>query len=242
MKKKLLAMLLVLSCVCVPVAGCGSDKKEASEDKKTEASADKEDKKAEDTEKEEKKEEEKKIVLERGTIEDGTYKNEAFGVSFPISEQMIVCTDEQIAQTLNLGQDLLEDGTKFTAENMEEAMEGAMYDTIILFSDNSSNMSVIYEDMEKSQGITINEDQYAKAVANMLSSMTTMNYTVGEVEKQNIGGTEFTAMTVSTDQFTQKYFIHKVDNYMIEFIFTYTDDTEQEVNDFIATISYEEPK
>ena len=31
---------------------------------------------------------------------------------------------------------------------MEDVMEGALYDTIILFSDNSSSVSVIYEDMD----------------------------------------------------------------------------------------------
>ena len=48
-------------------------------------------------------------------------------------------------------------------------------------------------------------------------------------------------MTSKTCQYQQTYCIHKVGNYMIEFIFTYTDATEQEVNNFISQIAFESP-
>ena len=109
--------------------------------------------------------------MKRGTIADGMYKNETFGVSFPVASNMIVCTDEQIAQTLDLGTEFLEDEKTYTAETMEDVMEGALYDTIILFSDNSSSVSVIYEDMDKADSIGITEEQYLKAVGNSLAAL-----------------------------------------------------------------------
>lgn len=232
MKKKILAMCLALSLVCVQFAACGSDDNKDS-DKKTEATSDKKDSKEE-------KKEEKKLKAERGTIEDGVYKNESMGVSFPVADNMIVCSDEQIAETLNIGSDMISDQTKYTAEDMEEAMEGAMYDTIILFSDNSSNVSVIYEDLDKSQAVSLDEEQYLKALSNNLESMN-MGYEVGEISKQDIGGTEFSALTATTSGLTQEYCLHQVGNYMIEFIFTYTDASKEEVENFISTITFESP-
>ncbi len=236
MKKRILAICLALSLVCVQFAACGSDDNKDS-DKKTETTSDKKDSKEE---KKEEKKEDKKLKAERGTVENGVYKNESMGVSFPVAENMIVCSDEQIAQTLNIGSDMITDQTKYTAEDMEEAMEGAMYDTIILFSDNSSNVSVIYEDMDKSQAISLDEEQYLKALANNLESMG-MGYEVGEITKQDIGGTEFSALTATASGMTQKYCLHQVGNYMIEFIFTYTDASQAEVENFISTITFESP-
>lgn len=241
MKKKFLALFLVLSFACMQVVGCGSDEKKDTSEKKTEAVDDKEDKEDKEDKKEEKKEEEKKIEAKRGTIADGVYTNESFGISFPVASNMIACTDEQIAQTLSLGTDMIAEEGTYSVEDMEEAMQGALYDTILLFSDNSSNVSVIYEDMDKSQAISLDEEQYLKALANNLESMTSMGYEIGETSTQNISGTEFASLTATASGFTQKYCLHQVGNYMIEFIFTYTDASQQEVEDFISSITFENP-
>ena len=236
MKKKIAAMLVIMSLACIQLAGCGQEEKKTEDNKKTETVESKTEKKSETkkdnkkTEKKDSNETDKKITdVKRGTIADGMYKNESFGVSFPVASNMIACTDEQIAQTLNLGTDFLENQETYTAETMEDVMEGALYDTIILFSDNSSSVSVIYEDMDKADSISITEEQYLKAVGNSLTSLN-MGYEVEEPTTQDIGGTEFASMTSKTSQYQQTYCIHKVGNYMIEFIFTYTDATEQEVN------------
>ena len=236
MKKKIAAMLVIMSLACIQLAGCGQEEKKTEDNKKTETVESKTEKKSETkkdnkkTEKKDSNETDKKITdVKRGTIADGMYKNESFGVSFPVASNMIACTDEQIAQTLNLGTDFLENQETYTAETMEDVMEGALYDTIILFSDNSSSVSVIYEDMDKADSISITEEQYLKAVE------------VEEPTTQDIGGTEFASMTSKTSQYQQTYCIHKVGNYMIEFIFTYTDATEQEVNNFISQIAFESP-
>ncbi len=247
MKKKIAAMLVIMSLACIQLAGCGQEEKKTEDNKKTETVESKTEKKSEtkkDNKKTEKKDSnktDKKITdVKRGTIADGMYKNESFGVSFPVASNMIACTDEQIAQTLNLGTDFLENQETYTAETMEDVMEGALYDTIILFSDNSSSVSVIYEDMDKADSISITEEQYLKAVGNSLTSLN-MGYEVEEPTTQDIGGTEFASMTSKTSQYQQTYCIHKVGNYMIEFIFTYTDATEQEVNNFISQIAFESP-
>ena len=233
MKKKIAAMLVIMSLACIQLAGCGQEEKKTEDNKKTETVESKTEKKSETkkdnkkTEKKDSNETDKKITdVKRGTIADGMYKNESFGVSFPVASNMIACTDEQIAQTLNLGTDFLENQETYTAETMEDVMEGALYDTIILFSDNSSSVSVIYEDMDKADSISITEEQYLKAVGNSLTSLN-MGYEVEEPTTQDIGGTEFASMTSKTSQYQQTYCIHKVGNYMIEFIFTYTDATEQ---------------
>ena len=184
MKKKIAAMLVIMSLACIQLAGCGQEEKKTEDNKKTETVESKTEKKSETkkdnkkTEKKDSNETDKKITdVKRGTIADGMYKNESFGVSFPVASNMIACTDEQIAQTLNLGTDFLENQETYTAETMEDVMEGALYDTIILFSDNSSSVSVIYEDMDKADSISITEEQYLKAVGNSLTSLN-MGYEV----------------------------------------------------------------
>lgn len=243
MKKRFLVMLCVLSFACIQFTGCGQDEKKDSEKAKTvEETKETEETTAKDEEKKEQTEEEtQKITAKRGMVEDGVYKNEAFGVSFPVSENLTVCTDEQIAKNLNLGQELLKEEGKYSVNDMEEVMQGAMYDTVIMFSDNRSNVSVVYENMDLSQSSGLDEEQYAKAVADMLNSMEVMNYKAGEITKQDIGGTEFTALSAKADEYNQKYFLHQVGNYMVEFIFTYTNDSEEEVENFISSISYENP-
>ena len=140
MKKKIAAMLVIMSLACIQLAGCGQEEKKTEDNKKTETVESKTEKKSETkkdnkkTEKKDSNETDKKITdVKRGTIADGMYKNESFGVSFPVASNMIACTDEQIAQTLNLGTDFLENQETYTAETMEDVMEGALYDTIILF-------------------------------------------------------------------------------------------------------------
>ena len=251
MKKKIAAMFIIMSLACIQLAGCGQEEKKTEDSKKTETVENKTEKKSEtnsDTKKEDTKTEkndsnetDKKLTdVKRGTIADGVYKNETFGISFPITSNMIVCTDEQIVETLNLGTDFLKDQETYTAETMEDVMEGALYDAIILFSDNSSSVSVIYEDMDKSQSANITEEQYLKEVGNSLTSLG-MGYEVDEPATQNIGGTEFASMNSKTSQYKQTYCIHRVGNYMVEFIFTYTDATEQEVNNFISQITVGNP-
>ena len=110
MKKKIAAMLVIMSLACIQLAGCGQEEKKTEDNKKTETVESKTEKKSETkkdnkkTEKKDSNETDKKITdVKRGTIADGMYKNESFGVSFPVASNMIACTDEQIAQTLNLG-------------------------------------------------------------------------------------------------------------------------------------------
>lgn len=201
MKKKIAAMLVIMSLACIQLAGCGQEEKKTEDSKKTETVDNKTEKKSDTkkdnkkTEKKDSNETDKKITdVKRGTIADGMYKNETFGVSFPVASNMIVCTDEQIAQTLDLGTEFLEDEKTYTAETMEDVMEGALYDTIILFSDNSSSVSVIYEDMDKAIH-RYTEEQYLKAVGNSLAALD-MGYEVDEPTTQNIGGTEFASMTI----------------------------------------------
>lgn len=231
MKKKLLALFLVASLVCASFAGCGNSESDVEDTSST----------AVEENDAEEEEEETEIMPQRGVIADGAYTNEAFGISFPVADNLIVCTDEQIAQMLNMGQDMLaEDGT-YDVEDMEEAMDGAIYDTVIMLSDNQSNVMVMYEDLEETGAIAYTEEQYAKAVANQLEAMQSMGYESQGITTESIGGTDFTVMTMGANGYSQKYYLHKVGGYMIEFITTFTEASEAEMNTFMSGVTFTDP-
>ena len=82
MKKKMLAMFLALVLVGTQFVGCGNSAGSDEEKEKNTVEQ-------EETKKEEKKEE---IKPERGTVTDGVYVNEAFGVSIAIPEGWTLCS------------------------------------------------------------------------------------------------------------------------------------------------------
>lgn len=235
-KKKIFAMFLVVALAGLQLAGCGKEEKETS-DKKTETSEEKIATKKKE-EKQTKKVEKKKIEAERGSITNDVYMNKVFGVNIPIPENGSAYSDEQIIQMLGIDAEILSEDKTYTAKDMEEKMEGVVYDAVILLSDEASNVSVIYENKEKSPMGDKTEEEYAKENAKQLEEADGYGYVGEGISKETIGGTEFTVLSMKTDYYAQKYYLHTAGDYVIEFIVTYTDETKKEAEDLMSAVIF----
>lgn len=236
-KKKFFTMFLVMVFAGLQITGCGKEEKKENSDKKTEITEEKTETTKEKTSTKE-EEEEKKVEAKRGSITDDVYMNEVFGVNIPIPENATVYSDEQIVQMLGLDANILSEDKVYTAKDMEEKMEGVVYDAVIVFSDEASNVSVIYENREKSPMGDKTEEEYAEENAKQLEAAEGYGYIREGISKEKVGGTEFTVLAMKTDYYSQKYYLHTMDNYVIEFIVTYTEETKQEAEDLMSTIIF----
>lgn len=179
------------------------------------------------------------IEATRGVVENGVFTNSTFGISFPVSSDMVAYTDEQIAQMLGMGSDVVAENGLYSAEQMEQAMQGSIYDAMFVMADGSSNVSIVYENMDvTANGIYYNEDQYLQVVGSQLSQMSSPAYTVGEPSKITLGGKEYARVDMTTDAgYSQTYCVRAQDNYMTAFIYTCMNGSEASRDAFFASVA-----
>ena len=174
------------------------------------------------------------IEATRGTIEDGTYINNTFKISFPVTEDMTVFTDEQIAQAVGMGTDMIKDNSTLTPQQMEEAMAGCVYDTMIVFSDGSSNVSVSYQNMDiTAKGVYLTADQFIQAMKTQIPTLTGTDYEFSDVTTVELGGQTYSKLVAKTSGLTQTYVARQVDNYMVNIVVTCAEGNEQLADDFL---------
>jgi len=173
---------------------------------------------------EDKNEEEEEIIeATRGTVEDGMFVNETFGLAFAITDDMTVFSDEQMFEALGIGSDIMTEDGVATAEQIEQALQGTMYDIMIMFSDNTSNVSVTYDNMDITcKGIHFDEEQYGQMLINMLGQMSSVQYEVVSEDTVELAGKEYYRLKLSADYggaiLEQTYLCRRQDNYMVGII------------------------
>lgn len=190
--------------------------------------------------------EEETIEATRGTIKDGMFVNETFGIAFKVTDDMTILSDEQMLEALGVGSDIMADNGVATAKQIEQALQGTMYDVMIFFSDNASNVSVSYENMDiTGMGIYFDEEQYGQMLINMLGQMSSVQYDVVDEDTVELGGKEYYRLKMSADydgvKLNQTYFCRRQDNYMIGIIVSsQSSDIEEEfMNSFVDLDSVE---
>lgn len=234
-----LAAILMMALV----TGCGSskgDEKLAELDEKVqnteETSTSKTKKKAATTTKKKADTEEKVLELVRGTITDGVYQNTSTQIQIPLQEGMIAYSDEEIVNLLDLGKEMISESGAYSIADMEERMQGAMYDAVLWFADGESNVAIIYENTTVSKQESQDAKSYAETLKSELSKVEELSFEVGEVTEETIDNKKFAVVPVHVGDFAQKYYVCQCENYMIEFIFTYTQETESQVEALIQDI------
>ena len=89
---------------------------------------------------EEEKTENKEIVPERGTVENGIYKNSVFGISFEFGENWSVLSDEEIAVAMGVAaEEIYGEGAEITGDNI--------YDFYGVKNETNATVSINYEDL-----------------------------------------------------------------------------------------------
>ena len=243
MRKKLIA-LLAAAVMTVSFAGCG-DKKEDTTATTTEATTEATDTEATDTEATGSEPVEgstevdiPELTAERGTIENGVFTNNAFKISFPIADDYTVLTDEQIAESMSLGAEMVAENGTISAEAYEEATNGSIYDLMFTFADGQSNVSVTYINMAAMGASGYTAEAYADALKTQLETMTSPVYTVEEPTNETYGGQEYVCISAATNQgASQKALLRTAGDYMIMITITYLDSTPELVTDFLNSFT-----
>ncbi len=171
----------------------------------------------------------------RGTVTDNVYANESIKVSFPINEDMYVCSDEEIATIVGFATESSEEMSTLTVEQFEAATAGTVYDMIIFFSDMQSNVNITFMSLDRlGNYATMPVDSYATLTIKQLEAISTVNYTFGEITHETYGGVDYCVFDVYTDLgYNQKILIKKENGLMVCITLTYYPELENEMNAFL---------
>lgn len=254
MKKKLMVCMLALT-LAFSLTACGKDDKDVEkgafkaeqQDKKDSSKkntdnknsdkkdADDKDLKEKDSEKKEDKEAEQ-VTAERGIFEGNVYTNKSMGIQATFPEGCTMYNDEEIEQVVGAGSKVMEDA--YDSEAVENSLSGTIYDVIAVNADQTANIQIVMEDTASTVGMKLSAEQYVQAMTiNIEKAYESAGVEMGEpeVSEENLGGLDFSVVTVAVNGMTQSYYAHQVDNYMLVFTMTYTDKTS--VQQFLDSVT-----
>lgn len=232
MKKRILA-LLAATVMTMSLVACGSDKD--SSNGTTEGTVNI----GADVVTEQESVTDIDMVAERGTIANDVYTNKDFNISFPIPSGSTIYSDEQIAQMLGIGQNVLSSTGNYTAEQMETAMNGTFYDVWFAYPDGMSNAYVAYENM-KTTGTygKFTAKDYVTSMKQQFSAVTAYNYSFDPDTTEILGGETYECLNAKTDAgIDQKIYIRQVGNYMLCLTLSYKSGDTKVVDEFTNSIS-----
>lgn len=216
MKKRLKGMLAILLTVSMlfVLSGCGN----------------KDDEKAtKDNEKANVEQEDKTVEFSMGSWSDNVYTNDFLGLKFNLPDGWKYSSDEEIAEMMNLGTELLNDEQKVAAEVSK--LNSAYY-MVANEPNTGDNVSIISE----KPSMEVTTEFYINQLKTQLSSVDSIKYEIGETSKETVAGKECDTLTVTASmsgvKMVQRYYIYKVDKYVVCIISTSTSG-EQKINEIM---------
>lgn len=211
--KSMLAIGLTASMLFV-LSGCGNKEEE---------------KTTNDNEKTNVEQENKTVEFSMGSWSDNVYSNDFLGLKFKLPKGWKYSSDEEIAEMMNLGAELLNDEQKAAAEISK--LNNAYY-MVANDPNTGDNISIISE----KPAMEVTTEFYINQLKTQLQNVNTINYEIGETSKETVAGKECDTLTVDASmsgvKMTQRYYIYKVDKYVICIISTSTSG-EQKINDIM---------
>lgn len=211
--KSMLAIVLTASMLFV-LSGCGNKEEE---------------KATNDNEKTNIEQENKTVEFSMGSWSDNVYSNDFLGLKFKIPNGWKYSSDEEIAEMMNLGTELLNDEQKAAAEISK--LNNAYY-MVANDPNTGDNISIISE----KPAMEVTTEFYINQLKTQLQNVNTINYEIGETSKETVAGKECDTLTVDASmsgvKMTQRYYIYKVDKYVVCIISTSTSG-EQKINDIM---------
>ena len=174
------------------------------------------------------------FVPARGTVENGIYKNSAFGVSFSAEEDWYFLSDSEIAQTMGIAaEEMFGEGT--------EVEPGNIYDMYCVDMETNATVSVNYENVAGTENIT-NEGAYLEIVTSQIvsagASSGVKDAFIGDVE---IGGVKITCLNIELEvsgaKIYEKIVAKQIGDWMCSITVASLSETEME--DLIGRISFE---
>lgn len=183
-----------------------------------------------------KQETKKTAEYERGSWEGDTYTNKFIGISFKKPENWEIATEDEILNMMNLGKELLTDKQKLMAEM---SMQKTIYDTVISLPEKGSSIMVAAENLSMTLGgSAITEEKYINILKEELKKVDTLSYKFGDSREVTIADKKYKTLEAEIEgaDLKQTYYCYKMDKYLITFIVTYSDDTNETINNFFAGV------
>lgn len=202
MKKtiKILAIAISLILVLVALTGCGNDTANNTENNDGKTA---------------------KEAIARGVIdENNVYKSEYAGITFKLPEGFKYATDEEIAEMMNIGAEVLSEHRDNVAEIIDQT---GLYDMVAQDENYGTSVMVMFEKATLNVGV----DFYLSNVKKGLEEVTEMGYQVSDdLTTETVGGKEYKVLTATIPEMglTQKYYVQKKDGYFIDILVTYFDE------------------
>ena len=155
--------------------------------------------------------------ISRGEWNGNQYVNEFANIKFNLPSGWSKYSDEQIAQVMNVGVELLNDDQKKLAELAQSMV---IYGMVANDDTTKANVSVLLE----KPTMKITPESYATSLKQQLEAVSSIQYKVNETATAKVGSEEYIALTstasVSGVEIGQSYYIRG--DYIITIIVTTT--------------------
>jgi len=157
--------------------------------------------------------------ISRGEWNGNQYVNEFANIKFNLPSGWSKYSDEQIAQVMNVGVELLNDDQKKLAELAQSMV---IYGMVANDDTTKANVSVLLE----KPTMKITPESYATSLKQQLEAVSSIQYKVNETATAKVGSEEYIALTstasVSGVEIGQSYYIRAEGDYIITIIVTTT--------------------
>jgi len=153
--------------------------------------------------------------LSMGEWKKNVYTNDFLGVKYKLPDGWKKYSDEEMAEIMHLGTELLSDNQKYLAEL---AKLNLVY--YILVNNPSTGDNIVVMTEKSPLDYTI--DYYLDTVKSQLQGIENINYEVGEISKETVAGNEYNVLVanVAGVNMTQKYYARKIGKYFLSIIAT----------------------
>ncbi len=174
------------------------------------------------------------IVPARGTVENGIYKNEAFGVTFSAGENWYFLTDSEIAVSMGVAaEEIYGEGTEIVGDHI--------YDVYCVENTTGGTVSINYEDLGTIGGMTDANYYLETVMTTLLSSGAKDGVVDSSITNIKIGEYEVPCLNIVLEYagttIYQKVIVKQSGSWMATA--TLASLSEDEINSLVGMLSFE---
>ncbi len=174
------------------------------------------------------------IVPARGTVENGIYKNEAFGVTFSAGENWYFLTDDEIALSMGVAaEEVYGEGTEIAGDHI--------YDVYCVENTTGGTVSINYEDLGTIGGMTDANYYLETVMTTLLSSGAKDGVVDSSITNIEISGYKVPCLNIvleySGTTIYQKVIVKQSGSWMATA--TLASLSEEEINNLVEMLSFE---
>lgn len=174
------------------------------------------------------------IVPARGTVENGIYKNEAFGVTFSAGENWYFLNDDEIALSMGVAaEEIYGEGTEIVGDHI--------YDVYCVENTTGGTVSINYEDLGTIGGMTDANYYLETVMTTLLSSGAKDGVVDSSITNIKIGEYEVPCLNIVLEYagttIYQKVIVKQSGSWMATA--TLASLSEDEINSLVGMLSFE---